>query len=89
MQSFTSVFQPGTAFMWCALAKTTSKLPSRRLKTGFQYTLGLHVCTPRATAHHTKAVPGWKTDVKDCTDREPAWRNVAQGVESPTLFVLE
>ena len=26
MQSFTSVFQPGTAFMWCALAKTTSKL---------------------------------------------------------------
>jgi len=39
VQSFTSVFQPGTAFMWCALAKTTSKLPSRRLKTGFQYTL--------------------------------------------------
>ena len=39
MQSFTSVFQPGTAFMWCALAKTTSKLPSRRLKTGFQNTL--------------------------------------------------
>src|SRR6266566_7698369 len=28
-----------------------------------------------ANAHHMKAVPGWKTDVKDCTDREPprAW----------------
>jgi len=38
-QSFTSVFRPGTALMWYALAKTTSKFPSRRLKTGFQYTL--------------------------------------------------
>ena len=53
MQSFTSVFQPGTAFMWCALAKTTSKLPSRRLKRVSStrlWTPSPRVCTPRATA---------------------------------------
>ena len=54
-QSFTLVFRPGTAFMWCALTKTTSKLPSRRLKTGFQYTLvdSIATCVHAACDSHS------------------------------------
>jgi hypothetical protein len=34
--SLTSVLRPGTALLWAALSSQTSKVPSRRLKTGFQ-----------------------------------------------------
>jgi hypothetical protein len=54
-QSFTSVFRPGTALMCHALAKTTSKLPSRRLNTGFQYTLvdSIATCVHAACDSHS------------------------------------
>ena len=34
-----------------------------------------------ANAHHMKAVPGWKTDVKDCTDREPLAHALIRSLE--------
>lgn len=50
-QSVTSVLRPGTALMWAGLARTTTKLASKTLNTGFQYTLvdSIATCVHRAS----------------------------------------